>query len=68
MSENELNEYYNTLKKLKNNVKKSEDLQGPKKIKKVTLKDFKNENNNNNKEGSNNNKVVVEPYEIKFPL
>jgi hypothetical protein len=38
MSENELNEYYNTLKNIKNNVKKSEELQGSKKIKKVTLK------------------------------
>ncbi len=67
MSENKLNEYCNILKNIKNNVKKSEELQGPNKIKKVTLKDFKKENNNN-KEVSNNNKVVVKLYEIKFSL
>ena len=39
-----LNESYDTLKKLKTTVKKSEELQGPTKTKKITVKDFKNEN------------------------
>ena len=32
------------MKKLKTTVKKSEQLQGPTKTKKITVKDFKNEN------------------------
>ena len=43
-SEKKLNESYDTLKKLKTTVKKSEELQGPTKTKKITVKDFKNEN------------------------
>ena len=38
------NESYDTLKKLKTTVKKSEQLQGPVKTKKITVTDFKNEN------------------------
>ncbi len=33
----------NLIKKLKTTVRKSEELQGPIKIKKITVKDFKNE-------------------------
>ena len=67
ITENELNDYYNKLKGVQKDVKKAEELQGPTKIRKVTLKDFKNENNikkrilNNNKEELNNNKLL--PYE-----
>ena len=43
-SEKKLNESYDTLKKLKTTVKKSEELQGPTKTKKITMKDFKTEN------------------------
>ena len=43
-SEKKLNESYDTLKKLKTTVKKSEQLQGPVKTKKITVTDFKNEN------------------------
>ena len=46
ITENELNDYYNKLKGVQKDVKKAEELQGPTKIRKVTLKDFKNENNN----------------------
>ena len=62
-----LNESYDTLKKLKTTVKKSEQLQGPVKTKKITVKDFKKENDSkkevlkNNKEVLNNNKLL--PYE-----
>ncbi len=42
-SEKKLNESHETLKKLKTTAKKSEELQGPTKIKKITVKDFKNE-------------------------
>jgi len=66
-SEKKLNESYDTLKKLKITVKKSEQLQGPVKTKKITVTDFKKENDskkevlNNNKEVLNNNKLL--PYE-----
>ena len=66
-SEKKLNESYDTLKKLKTTVKKSEQLQGPVKTKKITVKDFKKENDSkkevlkNNKEVLNNNKLL--PYE-----
>ena len=66
-TEKKLNESYDTLKNLKTTVRKSEELQGPNKIKKVTLKDFKKENDNKkellnkNKEVLNNNKLL--PYE-----
>ena len=55
------------MKKLKTTVKKSEQLQGPVKTKKITVKDFKKENDSkkevlkNNKEVLNNNKLL--PYE-----
>ena len=55
------------MKKLKTTVKKSEQLQGPVKTKKITVKDFKKENDskkevlNNNNEVLNNNKLL--PYE-----
>ena len=42
-SEKKLNASYEILKKLKNTVTKAEKLQGPTKIKKVTVKDFKGE-------------------------
>ena len=67
ITENELNDYYNKLKGVQKDVKKAEELQGPTKIRKVTLKDFKNENNskkrilNKNKDVLNNNKLL--PYE-----
>ena len=67
IKENELNDYYNKLKGVQKDVKKATELQGPTKIKKVTLKDFKKETNNkkevlnNNKEVLNNNNLV--PYE-----
>ncbi len=35
MPEHELNECYNTLKNINNNIKNSKELQGPKKINKV---------------------------------
>ena len=35
------------MKKLKNNVRKSEELQGPTKTKKITVEDFKKETNKN---------------------
>ena len=66
IKENELNDYYNKLKGVQKDVKKATELQGPTKIKKVTLKDFKKETNNkkevlnNNKEVLNNNNLV--PY------
>ena len=66
ITENKLNDYYNKLKGVQKDVKKSEELQGPTKIKKVTLKYFKKETNNkkevlnNNKEVLNNNNLV--PY------
>jgi hypothetical protein len=41
ITENELNDYYNKLKGVHKDVKKAEELQGPTKIRKVTLKDFK---------------------------
>ena len=41
ITENELNDYYNKLKSVQKDVKKATELQGPTKIKKVTLKDFK---------------------------
>ena len=55
------------MKKLKTTVKKSEELQGPTKTKKITVTAFKKETNkkpevlNNNKEVLNNNKLL--PYE-----
>ncbi len=55
------------LKKLKTTVRKSAELQGPTKTKKITVTDFKKETNkkpevlNNNKEILNNNNLV--PYE-----
>jgi hypothetical protein len=66
-TEKKLNESYDTLKKLKTTVRKSEELQGPVKTKKITVTDFKKENDskkevlNNNKEVLNNNKLL--PYE-----
>ena len=54
------------MKKLKTTVRKSEELQGPTKTKKITVTDFKKETNkkpevlNNNKEVLNNNNLV--PY------
>ena len=68
ITENELNDYYNKLKGVQKDVKKSEELQGPTKIKKVTLKDFKKETNNKKEVLNNNNKFVIKPYEINFPL
>jgi hypothetical protein len=49
IKENELNDYYNKLKGVQKDVKKATELQGPTKIKKVTLKDFKKETNNKRK-------------------
>jgi len=66
-TEKKLNESYDTLKKLKTTVRKSEELQGPTKTKKITVKDFKKENNNKKEVLNNNNKFVIKPYEIKFP-
>ena len=67
-TEKKLNESYDTLKKLKTTVRKSEALQGPTKTKKITVKDFKKENNNKKEVlNNNNNKSVIKPYEIKFP-
>ena len=54
------------MKKLKTSVRKSEELQGPTKTKKITVTDFKKETNkkpevlNKNKEVLNNNNLV--PY------
>ena len=54
------------MKKLKTTVRKSAELQGPTKTKKITVTDFKKETNkkpevlNNNKEVLNNNNLV--PY------
>ena len=59
IKEYELNDYYNKLKGVQKDVKKATELQGPTKIKKVTLKDFKKETNNK-KEVLNNNNLV--PY------
>ncbi len=67
ISENDSNEYYNTLKILKKTLKNLKNYKDQRKYKKITLKDCKKETNNNNKEVSNNdNKVVVKPYEIKL--
>ena len=67
-TEKKLNESYDTLKKLKTAVRKSEELQGPTRTKKITVKDFKKENNNKKEVlNNNNNKFVIKPYEIKFP-
>ena len=66
-TEKELNESYDTLKKLKTTVRKSEELQGPVKTKKITVTDFKKETNNKKEVTSNKNKFVIKPYEIKFP-
>ena len=44
ITDNKLNNCYNTLKGVQKDVKKAEELQGPTKLKKVTLKDFKKEN------------------------
>ncbi len=41
VAENELNESFDKLKRVKKDIKKAEDLQGPNKIKQITLKDFK---------------------------
>ena len=41
IKENELNDYYNKLKVIQKDAKKAKELQGPTKMKKVTLKDFK---------------------------
>ena len=66
-TEKKLNESYETMKKLKTTVRKSEELQGPTKTKKITVTAFKKETNkkpevlNNNKEVLNNNKLL--PYE-----
>ena len=68
ITENELNDYYNKLKSVQKDVKKATELQGPTKIKKVTLKDFKKETNNKKEVLNNNNKFVIKPYEINFPL
>jgi hypothetical protein len=57
ITENKLNDYYNKLKGVQKDIKKAEELQGPTKIKKVTLKDF-NKQNKNKKEVLNNNKEV----------
>ena len=52
------------MKKLKTTVRKSAELQGPTKTKKITVTDFKKETNkkpevlNNNKEVLNNNNLV----------
>ena len=43
ITENELNDYYKKLKGVQKDVKKAEELQGPTKIRKVTLKDFKDD-------------------------
>ena len=65
-TEKKLNESYETMKKLKTTVRKSEELQGPTKTKKITVTAFKKETNkkpevlNNNKEVLNNNNLV--PY------
>ena len=57
-TEKKLNETFDTMKKLKTNVRKSEELQGPTKTKKITITDFKKENKNK-KEVSNHNKEVL---------
>ena len=65
-TEKKLNESYETMKKLKTTVRKSAELQGPTKTKKITVTDFKKETNkkpevlNNNKEVLNNYNLV--PY------
>ena len=64
-SEKKLNESYDTLKKLKTSVRKSEELQGPTKTKKITVKDFKKETPKKNEVF---NKVAVKPYEIDLPF
>ncbi len=56
------------MKKLKTNVRKSEELQGPTKTKKINVKDFKRENDNKKEVFNNTNKVAVKAYEIDFPL
>jgi hypothetical protein len=66
-TEKKWNESYDTLKKLKTTVRKSEELKGPTKTKKITVKDFKKENKNKREVLNNNNKFVIKPYEIKFP-
>ncbi len=50
------------MKKLKTTVRKSEELQGPTKTKKITVKDFKKENNKK-EVFNNNNKSVIKSYE-----
>ena len=64
ITENELNDYYNKLKGVQKDVKKAEALQGPTKIRKVTLKDFKKENKSKKEVLNNNNKFVIKPYDI----
>ena len=64
-TEKKLNESYDTLKKLKTSVRKSEELQGPTKTKKITVKDFKKETPKKNEVF---NKVAVKPYEIDLPF
>ena len=64
-TEQKLKDSYTKLKDIQKDIKKAEQLQGPTKIKKVTLKDFKKETK---KEVLNNNiKFVIKPYEIAFP-
>ena len=59
-TEKKLNESYETMKKLKTTVRKSAELQGPTKTKKITVTDFKKETNKK-PEVLNNNKLL--PYE-----
>ena len=66
-SENKLNQSYETLKKLKTNVKKAEELQGSTKIKKITVKDFKNETPKKKQVFKNdNNNYQLSPYERRI--
>ena len=63
-SENKLNQSYETLKKLKTNVRKAEELKGPTKIKKITVKDSKNETPKKKQVFKNdNNNYQLSPYE-----
>ena len=66
-TEQKLKDSYTKLKDIQKDIKKAEQLQGPTKIKKVTLKDFKVVNKikevNNKK-----NEVIVKPYIIEFPF
>jgi hypothetical protein len=66
-TEQKIKDSYTKLKDIQKDIKKAEQLQGPTKIKKVTLKDFKVVNKikevNNKK-----NEVIVKPYIIEFPF